>query len=121
MQSDPNSDRFVTHAQIRFPNQALYLVDSFRGEVIGGSPLEDENIYQAKTEAAFTNTLPGEDVTTDTQEVDFRYSDGDMTLMLFLDGHIGTQNTWRTYEQLVGGATTAGRGVRVMNLDRRLP
>jgi prepilin-type N-terminal cleavage/methylation domain-containing protein len=120
-QSDPNSDRFITHAQIRFPNQALYLVDSFRGEVIGGSPLEDADVYQAKTEAAFTNTLPGEDVTTDTQEVDFRYSDSDMTLMLFLDGHIGTQSTWRTYEQLVGGANNPGRGVRVMNLDKRLP
>jgi prepilin-type N-terminal cleavage/methylation domain-containing protein len=131
--SDPNSDRFVTHAQIRFPNQALYLVDSFRGEVIGGGPLEDDAVYEQKTRDAFTNTLPGgggggtqakgagDEVYSDTQEVDFRYSDGDMTLMLFLDGHIGTQSTWRTYEQLVGGATTVGRGVRVMNLDQRLP
>ena len=109
------------------------MVDSFRGEVIGGGPLEDDVVYEQKTRDAFTNTLPGgggggthakgagDEVYSDTQEVDFRYSDGDMTLMLFLDGHIGTQNTWRTYEQLVGGATTAGRGVRVMNLDRRLP
>lgn len=117
---DSSSDRFVTHAQVRVPAQGLYLVDSFRGESIGGGPLEDDE--QQKTVDAFTNTLPGEDVLNDTQEVDFRYSGGDMTLMLFLDGHIGSESTWRSYDQLAGNpsAGNPGRGVRIRGLDRRL-
>jgi hypothetical protein len=131
-QGDPNADRFVTHAQVRSPARSLYLIDSFRGEVIGGGPLEDEALYEQKTRDAFTNTLPGDggegtrargagdEVYSDTQEVDFRYADGDIALMLFLDGHIASESPWRTWEQLVGGPGTPGRGVQIMNLDRRL-
>jgi len=130
--TDPNSDRFVTHAQVRAPARSLYLIDSFRGEVIGGGPLEDEQVYRQKTRDAFTNTLPGgsgdgthvkgpgAEVLSDTQEVDFRYSGGDIALTLFLDGHIATESTWRTWEQLVGGPGTSGRGFRIMDLDSRL-
>ena len=131
-QGDPNADRFVTHAQVRAPARSLYLIDSFRGEVIGGGPLEDDAVYEQKTRDAFTNTLPGDagggtrakgagdEVYSDTQEVDFRYAGGEIALMLFLDGHIASESTWRTWEQLVGGPGTPGRGVQIMNLDRRL-
>jgi Tfp pilus assembly protein PilE len=129
---DPDSDRFVTHAQVRAPARSLYLIDSFRGEVIGGGPLEDDEVYEQKTRDAFTITMPGDtnsgihakgpgaEVFSDTQEVDFRYGAGDTTLMLFLDGHVTSETTWRTWEQLVGGPGTPGRGVRIKNLDRRL-
>jgi len=129
--SDPNTDRFVTHAQVRAPARSLYLIDSFRGEVIGGGPLEDEQVYRQKTRDAFTNTLeggsgtgtkvkgPGDEVFSDTQEVDFRYSGGDIALTLFLDGHIGTESTWRSWEQLAGGPGSPGRNIRIMDLDSR--
>jgi type II secretory pathway pseudopilin PulG len=126
--SDPIADRFVTNGQVRAPARSLYLIDSFRGEVIGGGPQEDPSVYEQKTRDAYTNTIRDyygdHGTTSDTQEVDFRYSGGDMTLMLFLDGHIANETTWRSYDQLVGTVGqfggAPGRGVRIMDLDRRL-
>jgi prepilin-type N-terminal cleavage/methylation domain-containing protein len=118
--SDPSVDRFVTHAQVRAPNRSLYLVDSFRGEDIGGSPLEES--YEAKTQAAFTNWILADAPVgvASTQEVDFRYSNGDVALMMYLDGHVGSETAWRSWAQLAGDASTPGQGVRILDLDRRL-
>jgi type II secretory pathway pseudopilin PulG len=126
---DPTVDRFVSAAQIRAPARAMYLVDSFRGETIGESPLADRALYESRTRAALTNWLP--EGATDasyrvnlsgplTQEVDFRYAGKTAALMMFLDGHIETMTAWREYEQLVGDGTNPGMGVQVMDLDRRL-
>jgi type II secretory pathway pseudopilin PulG len=123
-QTDPFMDRFVTHGQVRAPARSLYIVDSFRGESIGGSPLEDRTTYEARTQAAFTNDILGDTPAgvASTQEVDFRYSNGDSTLMLFLDGHVGGETAWRSWRQLAGDASTGdpGRGIRVLDLDTRL-
>jgi len=123
--TDPHMDRYVTHAQVRSPDRSVYLVDSFRGETIGESPLADRAAYEARTQAAWTNDFAiGEDGVTatirdqaagqPTQEVDFRYNDGQTVLMMFLDGHVETMGFWPSYEDLML------RGVRVMDLDRRL-
>jgi len=121
---DPHMDRYVTHAQVRAPERSVYLVDSFRGETIGESPLADRAVYEARTVDAWTNDIEvGTGITATysdqaagqpTQEVDFRYNDGQTTLMMFLDGHVDTQSPWASYQDLVN------RHVRVMDLDKRL-
>lgn len=128
--SSPTMDRFVTHAQIRAPARSIFLVDSFRGETIGESPLAEEADYQARTRSAWWCDLPREGLasasyrldnleTHSTQEVDFRY--GGTCLMLHLDGSIHSQDPWFNYEDLVGSPGEAiGRNVRIMDLDRRL-
>lgn len=118
--SDPNVDRFVTHAQVRAPARSLYLIDSFRGEDIGGSPLEQD--YEAKTAASFTNWILADAPVgvASTQEVDFRYGNGDICLIMYLDGHVGQETAWRSWAQLAGDDSTPGRGMRILNLDRRL-
>jgi len=127
--SDPTVDRFVATPQVRAPARAMYLVDSFRGETIGESPLADRADYEARTRAALTNWVPegsteaayGAGVPPSlTQEVDFRYAGNTAALMMFLDGHVETMTAWREYEQLVGTPTMPGLGVQVMDLDRRL-
>jgi type II secretory pathway pseudopilin PulG len=88
--------------QIRLPDQAMYLVDSFYGEVI-----EDEC---EPFDATATNPT--------TLEVDFRYND--TCIMLFLDGHTDQQGPWETLSDLEGyiqGSTVfPGRDVRVREL-----
>ncbi|MCP4759350.1 MAG: prepilin-type N-terminal cleavage/methylation domain-containing protein [Planctomycetes bacterium] len=129
--SDPNVDRFVATAQVRAPSRAMYLVDSFRGETIGESPLADREVYESRTHAAFTNWMSegGGGVTSKygttfseplTQEIDFRYAGNTAALMMFLDGHVRTMTGWQTYDQLVGNDITVGMGVQVMDLDSRL-
>jgi len=122
--TDPFMDRFVTHGQVRAPARSLYIVDSFRGESIGGSPLDDRANYEARTRAAFTNDILGDAPAggASTQEVDFRYSNGDSTLVLYLDGHVGGETAWRSWEQIAGDPAIGdpGRGIRILDLDKRL-
>ncbi len=95
---------WYTTAQIRAPERSMYLVDSFAGEII--QPWEDRyrlwDALQDKRNVEF--------------HVDFRY--GDVCLMLFLDGHIETQNEWETIDDLEG---PKGRGIRIRSLDSRSP
>lgn len=68
--------RWYVNGQIKAPDRAMYLVDSFAGETINpvcGGPYES-------------------DLALDTLEVDFRYNG--MCLMLFLDGHAGPEGPW---------------------------
>lgn len=77
-----------TSAEIRRPGQTVYLVDSWHGEVI------------APTAVGFGSPEPGFG-TGETHEgqVDFRYP-GATCLMLFLDGHVGTEEGWDDFRDL---------------------
>jgi type II secretory pathway pseudopilin PulG len=89
---------WYTTGQIKFPDQSVYLVDSYAGETI-----EDDL-------APFDSTDNNNDGRPD-YEVDFRY--GDLCLILFLDGHIGQQGPWQDLPDL------ERRSVRVRNLTSR--
>jgi len=119
-----NIDPRWTTGQIKAPARAMYLVDSFAGETIGGAPDEDD--YREDTEAAFSTIERRGEVCT--QEADFRY-DG-QCLMLMLDGSTQVQTPWGSLEGLQGGvpdgpgdqsAVPIGRSIRVTNLHRRAP
>ena len=96
--------RWFTNAQIKVPEQSMYLVDSFYGEVILDEPVPfDRNP---------TLSPP-------TIQVDFRYA-GETCLMLFLDGHVGPQGIWKNLDDLQGDPSNPqdhGRGIRIQNLN----
>jgi len=104
--------RYLTASQIKFPSQAIYLVDSRAGEII------DPN------EIPWTGSDAG------LCEVDFRYP-GETTLLLCMDGHVQTEAKWNTLQELQGPFFTSPasppapgptdptpRGLKVTNLDR---
>ena len=74
-------------SEVRRPSSTVYLVDSTHGETIEpsaigfGSPDDPDPGMQSDG------------------QVDFRYP-GDTTLMLFLDGHIGTEGQWEQFSDL---------------------
>ena len=76
-----------TSADVRRPANTMYLVDSTYGETIEptpegfGSPMDPDPAL----------VFPG--------QVDFRYP-GRTALMLFLDGHIGTETEWEQFDDL---------------------
>jgi len=88
---------WYTTGQIKFPDQSVYLIDSFAGEVI------EDNLDLG---GPFDNTTGSTSL-----EVDFRY--GDLCLILFLDGHVGQQGPWQEPGDL------EGRSVRVHDLTSR--
>lgn len=92
---------WFTQNQIRFPDRSLYLVDSFAGETIT-APEEGSNDPDP------FNTDPA----VGTLEVDFRYDDA--CLMLMLDGSINTEGPWSDINTLEGT-----RKIRVRDLDER--
>jgi type II secretory pathway pseudopilin PulG len=93
---NPDGGQFYTRAQIKRPDQSMYLVDSFAGETIAPLPPQ----YQL-------DPLPNPP----TCEVDFRYSG--VCLMLMLDGHVDQQGKWKDLDQL-----ETERRVRVRDLTR---
>ncbi len=72
--------RGVTYTQLRRPANSLYLIDS-----VAGWTIEDEDLMVWDPEA-------------DEFQIDFRYSD--QCLILFLDGHVDTQNEWADLDDL---------------------
>lgn len=102
---DPDGQqRWFTNAQIKVPEQSMYLVDSFYGEVIQDEPGPFDRA------PAFAPTI----------EVDFRYA-GETCLMLFLDGHVGPQGIWKNLDALQGDSNAPGdhgRGIRIQNLTQ---
>ncbi|MEE9129978.1 MAG: prepilin-type N-terminal cleavage/methylation domain-containing protein [Phycisphaerales bacterium] len=97
--------RWFTNAQIKVPEQSMYLVDSFYGEVI---PDEPEPFDRDPT------------LSPPTLQVDFRYA-GETCLMLFMDGHVGPQGIWKNLNDLQGDPTDPqdhGRGIRIQNLTQ---
>lgn len=99
-------------AQIRHPDQGMYLVDSKAGEVIGGQTRQEwEDQFDA-------------DATDGRCQVSFPYL-GDTCNFLLLDLHIDTQPSWSSLQELQGdwtgtaGSTNPlGRGIKVTNLQR---
>ncbi len=91
--------RWFTNAQIKVPEQSMYLVDSFYGEII-----QDEPGPFDRVPPALVGPL--------TIEVDFRYA-GETCLMLFLDGHVGPQGIWKNLAEL-----QTSRRIRVENLTQ---
>ena len=122
--ADSKLDPRWTYGQIKAPARSMYLVDSFAGETIGAAP--DEADYRDTTESAFiTGARRG---MASPQEVDFRY--GDQCLMLMLDGSIRKEDSWGTLDNLQGAVPegpmdnnnlAVGRGIRVTNLHKRAP
>ncbi len=102
----PDSGWFTT-AQIKVPEQSMYLVDSFYGEIIQDEP------------GPYDRVPPGLNSPL-TIEVGFRYA-GDTCLMLFLDGHVGPQGIWKNLAALQGDPgdpQDRGRGIRIQNLTK---
>ena len=94
--SAPNGGQFYTRAQIKRPDQSMYLVDSFAGETI--APLPPQYLLDPPL-------IPP------TCEVDFRYSGS--CLMLLLDSHIDPQGKWTDLNEL-----QTQRGIRIDNLTK---
>ncbi|MCP4835103.1 MAG: prepilin-type N-terminal cleavage/methylation domain-containing protein [Phycisphaera sp.] len=92
----PDSGRWVSGPQVRFPARSIYLVDSYAGETI------------APTEEGWGN--PDENFPT---QVDFRYI-GDNALFLTLDGGISVQGTFSDIEEV------EDRKFRIHDLDKRV-
>ncbi len=97
--ANPNHDDsgWFTTAQIKVPEQSMYLVDSFYGEIIQDAP---EPFDRNPT------------LDPPTIEADFRYA-GDTCLMLFLDGHVQPQGIWKNLNEL-----QTSRRRRVENLTQ---
>ncbi|MDZ4755162.1 MAG: hypothetical protein SGJ11_11800 [Phycisphaerae bacterium] len=90
----PGSKWWVT-GEIKRPSLSVYLVDSYAGEI--------------------TETVGLSDATLQLEHVDYRYP-GDMTLMLFLDGHVGLESEWKTLRDL-----EASRQIRFRDLHLQNP
>lgn len=135
---DSDIDREWTIGQIRAPGRSMYLVDSFAGETIGGTlPFLGSSNYQDQRQEYYLNTIdafkvPGELIYSEdkqqlsgpgtgvcTQEVDFRYNGGESCLVLYLDGHVDQQERWSEIWDLEGRDGSPGRGIRVLELDKR--
>ncbi len=96
----PGGGRWFTTGQIRVPSRSVYVVDSYRGEVI--PPTVDAWNSTPTTEGTYTSC-----------HVDFRYP-GETAMMLMIDGSIETESRWGTVVQL-----REDRQIRVANLDSR--
>ena len=92
----PNSGKFWTMGQIRRPEASMYIADSNVGELLGLS----------------AQVLDPNNLTLDLVGVEYRYS-GDITLMLFLDGHVDGFTQWENLLEL-----EKELGVRVLDLDK---
>ena len=134
-EGDSTRDRYWAEGQIKAPSRSLYLVDSFAGETIGGTPgflgtsdyADQQQQYYEDTSRSFEvaaqlDVSTGGDETEIeegrcNQEVDFRY--GNQCLMLFLDGHVEQQDRWSQIWDLEGQDDSIGRGIRILDLDKR--
>jgi prepilin-type N-terminal cleavage/methylation domain-containing protein len=119
-------DWYYTNSMINAPSRSVYLVDSVAGETI--STVNEDGTYDP---SAWSRD-PNFDASNDLQilniqddedgEVDFRY--GDNTMLLMLDGSIKSEKSWTELGPPDPPPTGVdqslfGRGIRVDNLDRR--
>ena len=118
--ANPNNDEtfngWFTTAQIKIPEQSMYLVDSFYGEIIQDEPEPFDRERPTGPNDDTDDFGAGEP----TIEVDFRYA-GETCLMLFLDGHVGPQGIWKNLDDLQGDPAVPqdhGRGIRIQNLTQ---
>ncbi len=101
-------NRWFTTAQIKVPEQSMYLVDSFYGEIIQDEP-EPFDRERPTGPVDDTDDFGGGEPMI---EVDFRYA-GDTCLMLFMDGHVGPQGIWKNLAEL-----QTSRHIRVEKLTQ---
>ena len=136
-EGDSKADRSWSEGQIKAPGRSLFLVDSFAGETIGGTPgFLGTSDYTTQQADYYTDTIRSFQVAAEQmdavggesskpeqngsceQEVDFRY--GGQCLMLFLDGHVDQQEQWSSLWDLEGrNGQQPGRGIRILDLDKR--
>jgi len=134
-----STDREWAEGQIHAPARSMYLVDSFAGETVGGTPaFLGSPTYQTQLQNYYQDTMesfsvPGDliydidkNIISDRpndgvcfQEIDFRYNGGASCLMLFLDGHVSQEDAWSTIWDLEGSNLNTGRNIRIMDLDKR--
>lgn len=88
-----NFGQWRTSAEIRRPGRTVYLVDSWYGEVIDPTPEGFGSPSPGFGTGGSTDGGPFEG------EVDFRYP-GQTCLMLFMDGHVDTEETWDDFQDL---------------------
>jgi len=93
--STPAIGNWFTNGQIKVPERSMYLVDSCAGEVIAPMP---EPYDHPDYDADGANVIV--DLASRTDEVDFRYSES--CLMLLLDGHIDNPGPWSDLNHLQG-------------------
>ncbi|MBT4530089.1 MAG: type II secretion system protein [Phycisphaerae bacterium] len=109
-------DRYYTYAMLNSPGRSVYLVDSLVGETISDEAEPWDGI-------AFTGSGPiSNDSLNEVGEVDFRY--GDDCLMLMLDGSTRRVPRWTERGPMDPPPTGAdlslyGQGIRVHQLTRR--
>ncbi|MDG1899324.1 MAG: type II secretion system protein [Phycisphaerales bacterium] len=134
-EDDSRTDRYWSEGQIKAPARSVYLVDSFAGETIGGTPgflgssdyaTQQGDYYDDTVDSFYAfgeelESIGGDSTEIDTgictQEVDFRY--GKTCLMLFLDGHVGQEEQWGSLWDLEGREGNPGRSIRILDLDKR--
>ena len=110
-------DRYYTYAMIHAPARSVYLVDSIAGETISKEPDSWEAAINTGGGPVTQDLVPVGDI-------DFRY--GDDCMMLMLDGSILRLAPWteRGPEASPTGTmdhTLYGRGYRVHQLTKRKP
>jgi prepilin-type N-terminal cleavage/methylation domain-containing protein len=111
---DASEGQWWSMGQIRFPDRAMYLVDSFAGETIDPSP----GPFAAAVDWSPASGMPP-------PQVDFRYNN--QCLMLFLDGHTTPQDRWLDIVELEGctpggnAPPEPGRGIRIRDLHKKSP
>ena len=109
-------DRYYTYAMLSAPGRSVYLVDSLVGETISDEAEPWDGI-------AFTGSGPiSNDLLNEAGEVDFRY--GDDCLMLMLDGSTRRIPRWTERGPMDPPPTGVdlslyGQGIRVHQLTRR--
>ena len=111
-------DKYYTYAMLHSPGRSVYLVDSKTGTTISDEP---------EPWVATAGTVDGpihQDSLNEACEIDFRY--GDECLMLMLDGSIQRVARWSERgpsDPIPPGfdPTLYGQGIRVHQLTRRKP
>jgi type II secretory pathway pseudopilin PulG len=83
-----NYGNWRTTAEVRRPSQTVYIVDSWHGEVIEPTA---EGFGSPNGGFGSGGSIEG--------QVDFRYA-GETCLMLFLDGHVSTEEGWDDFTDL---------------------
>jgi type II secretory pathway pseudopilin PulG len=123
---------WYTNGQIKMPEQSMYLVDSVAGETIAPEP--GPYLFERPDSGPDDDSAgggpgdspgPGPSTSAVDGQVDFRYSD--MCLMLLLDGHVEPQPRWDNICDLdppagaedAAGRPIRGRGIRIRHLTLR--
>ncbi len=110
-------DWYYTNAMMHAPARSIYLVDSVAGEIISNEPepWEVSPVYQGNNGDV---QILSQDMNS-LGEVDFRY--GDSTMLLMLDGSIKRESPWTELGSSANNSNQSlySRGYRVDDLTNR--